>query len=56
MVVDSNTANTNVTLNTAPGTGGKITVQFYNGAGSVANPANGDQAQFAIILGDSGAP
>lgn len=56
MIVDSNTTNTNVALSTAPGNGGKITVQFYNSSGSAADPGNGDQASFAILLGDSGAP
>lgn len=60
MIVDSNTSNTNVSLNTAVGNGGKITVQFYNtsagGGGTAADPGNGDQAQFAIILGDASEP
>lgn len=55
-VVDSNTSNTNVQVNTAPYNGGKITLQFYNGSGVATDPGNGDQAQFTVILGDSSAP
>lgn len=56
MIVDSNTSNTNVALNTAVGTGGKITVQFYNGSGVATDPGNGDQAQFCIVLLDATEP
>jgi hypothetical protein len=56
MVVDSNTANTNVATGSGVGTGGKITVQFYNGSGSATDPGNGDQAQFIIVLGDATEP
>lgn len=58
MVVDTNTANTNVAVNpTFPGgAAGKISVTFYNNSGIATNPSSGDQAAFAIILGDSGAP
>lgn len=56
MVVDSNTSNTNVQTNTSVGSGGKVTVQFYNGSGVATDPGNGDQAQFCILLLDATEP
>lgn len=55
-VMVTNTTGTDVTLNTAVGTGGVIKIQFYNGAGVATDPGNPDQAQFAILLGDATEP
>ena len=56
MVVDANTANTNVSNGTGLGNGGKVTVQFYNGSGVATDPGNGDQAQFCVVLLDATEP
>jgi predicted outer membrane repeat protein len=47
---------TNVTLNTSPGSGGVIALQFSGTAGTAVDPANGDILTLGFILGDATEP
>ena len=47
---------TNVTTNTAVGSGGTIEIVLNNGSGAATDPASGDTLTFEITLGDATEP